>query len=220
LGVRHSRLYSASPRFPKISEGFDKLLSRLPEQDPKKSGSVPAGSATVPELTIFYYFEGGILLPPDETGGQGLPVGDIPGVVEFAEPLPEVEGDDPEFDEAEFDEPEFDDAELGEPELDEPGVEDPAFGVEPSVAPGAAGNGPHGEPPGLVPGLLGLFGFTVEGCVLLPGVGGFGELEPGTVGGVLDVVELVGGFTGVVGGVVEPVGGVVAPGVCACPEVP
>jgi hypothetical protein len=132
-----------------------------------------------------------------------LLVGAIPGVVEFAEPLPEVEGDEPEFDEPEFDEPE---------------LEDPAFGIAPSVAPGVAGKGPHGDPLGLVP--LGLFGVTVAGCVLLPAVGGFGEFDPGTVDGVFGVVALVGGFTGVVGGVVAPVGGVVAPGVWACPGVP
>jgi hypothetical protein len=120
----------------------------------------------------------------------------MPGVVELAEPLPEVDCDDPEVDESE--------------------PEDPAFGVDPLAAPGVTGKGPHGEPVGLVPGL---FGFTVEGCVLLPGVGGFGEFEPGTVVGVFGVVALVGGFTGVVGGFVALVGGVVVPGVWACPGV-
>lgn len=135
--------------------------------------------------------------------------------MEFAEPLPDGEFDDPEFVEPEFAEPEFDD-----PEFAEPGLEASPFGVEPLAAPGVAGKGPHGEPVGLVPGVFGLFGFTVEGSVLLPGVGGFGEFEPGTVEGVFGVVALVGGFTGVVCGVVEPVGGVVVPGVWACPGVP
>lgn len=131
-------------------------------------------------------------------------VGVIPGV-EFCDPLAEVEGEEFEFDEPEFDEPELD---------------DPAFGVDPLPAPGVPGKGPHGEPFGLVPGVFGLFGFTVEGCVFPPGVGGFGEFEPGAVEGVFGVVAPVGGFTGVVGGFVEPVGGVVVPGVWACPEVP
>lgn len=159
-----------------------------------------------------------MLAPPDETGGQGLPVGDIPGVVEFPWLLPEVEGGAPEFDEPEFDEPEFGEPELGEPEFDEPELEDSAFGVDPSFAPGAVGKGPHGEPLGPVPGLLEVFGFTVEGCVLLPGVGGFGEFEPGTVEGVFGGVAPVGGFTGAVGGFVAPVGGVAAPGAWVCPE--
>jgi hypothetical protein len=166
-----------------------------------------AGSAQNAGADKLSYFAGGVLVPPT-MGGQGLPVGDIPGV-EFAEPLPEAEG------EPEFDEPEFD-----EPELDEPGLEDSPPCIEPLVVPGAAGNCPHGEPLGLVPGVLGLFGLTVEGCVLLPGVGGFGEFEPGTVEGVFGVVAFVGGFTGAVGGVVGPVGGVVVPGVWVCPEVP
>jgi hypothetical protein len=80
-----------------------------------------------------------------------------------------------------------------EPELVEPGLEDPVFG-----APGVPGNDPHGEPLGAVPGVFGVFGFIVEGCVLLPGVAGFGEVEPGTVP---------------VGGVPVPVGGGVVFGV-------
>lgn len=140
----------------------------------------------------FSYFEGGGLPPPAETGGQGLRVADVPGVVES---------------------PEF-----GEPGFDEPELDDPPF--EPLVAPGVPGKVPHGEPLGLVPGLLGLFGFTVGGCVLPPGVGGFGEFEPGTVEGVFGVVVPVGGFVGAVDGVVAPVGGVVVPGVWACPEAP
>ena len=76
-----------------------------------------------------------------------------------------------------------------EPELVEPGLEDPAFG-----AAGVPGNDPHGEPLGAVPGVLLVFGFIVEGCVLLPGVAGFGEVEPGTVpvGGVVLGVWLPG----------------------------
>jgi hypothetical protein len=80
-----------------------------------------------------------------------------------------------------------------EPELVAPWLEDPVFG-----APGVPGNDPHGEPLGAVPGVFGAFGFIVEGCVLLPGVAGFGEVEPGTVP---------------VGGVPVPVGGGVVLGV-------
>jgi hypothetical protein len=91
--------------------------------------------------------------------------------------LPEVDDDGPEFDEPEFDEPGF----------------DPEFGFEALGDPGVPGNVPHGDPLGVVPGLFGLFGFTVEGCVLFPGVGLPGEVEPGTVPGVVfcGVVPLV-----------------------------
>jgi hypothetical protein len=152
------------------------------------------------------HFERGVLLPPGETmGGQGLPVGTIPGVAEFPWPFPEVEGDPPGFD---------------DPAFDEPGLEDPAFGAGPLGDPGVPGRVPQGDPLGLVPGLLGVFGFTVEGCVLLPGAGGFGEFEPGTVDGVLGVVVPVGGVAGVVGGVAVPEGVVAVPGVWACPVEP
>jgi len=79
------------------------------------------------------------------------------------------------------------------------------------------GKVPHGDPLGLVPGLFEVLGSTVEGWVLLPGVGEFGEFEPGTVEGALGVVVPVGGVVGVVCGVTVPVGGVVVPGVWACP---
>lgn len=84
-------------------------------------------------------------------------------------------------------------------------------GAEPLGEPGVPGNVPHGEPLGL-PG-FGVFGFTVEGCVLLPGVGGFGELEPGTVDGTGGVVEPAGGVADLDGGVAVPAGGVTVPGV-------
>ena len=99
---------------------------------------------------------------------------------------------------------------MGEPELDEPEAEEPVSGVEPLGAPGVPGNVPHGDPLGLVPGVAEVFGFTVEGCVVLPGVGGFGEFDPGTLDGdVGGLTEPVGGGTGVlVGGGA----GVAAPG--------
>lgn len=93
-----------------------------------------------------------------------------------------------------------------------PGVEPAVFGVELPVAPGVApGKLPHGDPLGVVPGVFGLFGFTVEGCVLLPGVGGVIEFEPGIADGGEDPVG--GGVAVLVGGgVVVLVGGVVGVG--------
>lgn len=99
-----------------------------------------------------------------------------------AEPwlLPEVEGDEPD-----------------EPEL-------PAFGVEP--LPGIV---PHGDPLGVVPGAVDVFGFTVEGLVLLPGVGAWVELAPGTAEGLLGLEVPVVGEVDPVGGFTEPVLGAV-----------
>ena len=139
--------------------------------------------------------EGGVLVPSGETAdGQGVPEGVVPGVPELPCLFPEVEGD-------------------------EPGLDDPVFGVELSGVPGKV-------PQGLV--ALGSLGVVVlgsigDGCVLLPGVGVFGEFEPGTgviVGGVVGVAELPGGVTGVpcgvavlAGGVAGLAGGVAVPGV-------
>jgi len=81
----------------------------------------------------------------------------------------------------------------GVPVVDVPGVDgdpellDPAFGVEP-----LPGKVPQGDPLGVVPGAVDVFGFTVDGRVLLPRVAGFVEFDPGTV-------------EGAVGGFVEPV---------------
>ena len=72
--------------------------------------------------------------------------------------------------------------------------------ADPLGAPGSPGIGPHGAPLGVVPGVS--FGFTVDGLVLLPGVGEFGELDPGTVDGLV-----------LPGGVDVPAGGVAVPGV-------
>jgi hypothetical protein len=139
----------------------------------------------------------GVLVPLGEAaGGQGVPVGVMPGVPGVPEVLclfPEVAG------EVE-----------GEVDDDDPGLEDPAFGVELSGVPGK------------VQGVVAL-GSIGEGWVLLPGAGVFGEFEPGTEvigGGVVGGVELPGGVTGVPCGVaVLPVGvaglagGVAVPGV-------
>jgi hypothetical protein len=150
--------------------------------------------------------EGGVLFDPfgDDAGGHGAPDELVPG---FAcdvpvSLLPGVAGD-----EFEFDEPGF----------------DPELGFEALGAPVGPGNGPQGAPFGVVPGLFGVFGFTVEGCVLPPGAGLPGcALESGTVPGVvfLGVVPLVEpepgvfGFCGdcgvavLAGGVAVPAGGV------------
>ena len=133
---------------------------------------------------------GGVLVPSGEAaGGQGVPEGvmpGVPGVPGVPCLFPEVEG--------------------------EPGLEDPVFGVELSGLPGKV-------PQGLV--ALGSLGVVVlgsigDGCVLLPGVGVFGEFEPGTVvigGGVVGVAEFPGGVTAVPCGVAGPAGGVAVPGV-------
>jgi hypothetical protein len=129
---------------------------------------------------------GGVLVPSGEAAGrQGVPEGIVPGVPGVPCLFPEVEGE----------------------VEDEPGLEDPAFGVELSGVPGKV-------PQGLV--ALGSLGVVVlgsigDGCVLLPGVGVFGEFEPGTVvmgGGVVGVAELPGGVTGVPCGVAVLAGGV------------
>jgi hypothetical protein len=83
--------------------------------------------------------------------------------------------------------------------------------VEPLEAPGVPGKFPHGPPVGLVPGVV--FGFTVDGVVLLPELGGFVEFEPGTVDGVVGV------GLGVVGVDVLPGGVAVFPGAVAVPGV-
>jgi hypothetical protein len=68
-----------------------------------------------------------------------------------------------------------------------------------------------------------VFGFMVEGFVVLPGVGGFVEFAPGTVDGAFGVGEGVVGVEELAGGVALPPDGVVVlPGDCwpAVPEVP
>jgi len=139
--------------------------------------------------------EGGVLVPSGEAAvGQGVPVGVVRGV-------PGVPGVPCLFHEVEGE---------GEVDGDDPGLADPAFGVELSGVPGK------------VQGAVAL-GSIGDGCVLLPGVGVFGEFEPGTVvigGGVVGVAELPGGVTGVPcgvavlpAGVAGLAGGVAVPGV-------
>ncbi len=101
----------------------------------------------------------------------------------------------PEFVEPEFGEPQFVEPDFAEPEFVvvgsdagfgvvglEPGFEVAGF-VEPAVPGALPGSVLHGDPLGLVPGLFVLFGFTVEGDVLVPGVAGAGEFEPGMLPG-------------------------------------
>jgi len=79
-------------------------------------------------------------------------------------------------------------------------VDDPAFGAEPGAPFGVPGKVPHGEPLGELPGVFGVFGLIVEGCVVLPGVGVAGEVDPGMVGfGV--VLGAVPGVLGLAGAV-------------------
>jgi hypothetical protein len=122
----------------------------------------------------------------EAVGGQGVPFGETPA--ELPWPFPEVEGDDPELD---------------DPALDEPESEAPGFGVEEPEVPAVPGNVPHGEPLGLVPGVFEVFGLTVEGCVLLPGVAGFVEFDPGTVDPEPGVAAPAGGVAVLAGGVAE-----------------
>jgi hypothetical protein len=114
------------------------------------------------------------------------------------------------------------------------------FGVEPDAPFAVPGKVPQGEPLGEVRGVLVVLGLTVEGCVLLPGVGELGEFDPGAVvlGFPLGEVEpgfcpgvvcgvalpaggvagLAGGVAGLAGGVAVPAGGVAGePGVELCP---
>jgi hypothetical protein len=71
------------------------------------------------------------------------------------------------------------------------------------VVPAVPGTVPHGEPLGVVPGAVVVFGFTVEGCVLLPGVAGFVELAPGTLEPAPGVAVPAGGVAAPAGGVAE-----------------
>jgi hypothetical protein len=151
------------------------------------------------------YFEGGPLVPFDEAaGGHGVLPGDVLvlGVVELFWLLPDVEGDEPEFDEPLLDELEFDESGLGV---------DPVLGVVAPAVPVVPGRFPHGELLGVLPGVV--FGFVVEGCVVLPGVGGLVEFAPGTGDGVVGTGDGVVGVEVLPGGVAEFPDGVVVPGV-------
>lgn len=98
----------------------------------------------------------------------------------------------------------------------------PGFGVPGVVLPAVPlpGTLAQGDPLGVVPGVVALFGFMVDGWVLLPGVGVFVEFDPGTAPGVVGLVG--GGVVAPVGGaVVVFVGGGALVGACAgCPPLP
>jgi hypothetical protein len=101
---------------------------------------------------------------------------------------------------------------------------DPEFGAVPEFPSAVPGRVPQGLPLGEPPGLFGVLGLTVEGCVVLPGVGVPGEFEPGTVVfgvplgeeepgefrfcGAAGVAVFAGGVAVAAGGVAVPAGGV------------
>ena len=101
----------------------------------------------------------------------------------------------------------------------EPGFEVAGF-AEPAVPGAFPGSVPHGDPLGVVPGLFVVFGFTVEGDVLVPGVAGAGEFDPGMLPGEVafgddpfgplcgDVCGVVCGVAGCADGVAFAAGGV------------
>jgi len=91
----------------------------------------------------------------------------------------------------------------------EPGFEVAGF-AEPAVPGAFPGSVPHGDPLGVVPGLFVVFGFTVEGDVLVPGVAGAGEFDPGMLPG--EVAFAAGGVAVWAGGVAVRAGGVAVPG--------
>ena len=111
-------------------------------------------------------------------------------------------------------------------------LEDPEFGME--VDDPFAVPVPHGELLGEVPGVFGLFGLAVDGCVVLPEVELFGDVDPGVVvfgvplgelepgvcpGAVCGVAVPAGGVAVLAGGVAVLAGGVAGePGVELCPE--
>lgn len=70
---------------------------------------------------------------------------------------------------------------------------------------------PQGELLGDVPGVFGVLGLTVDGCVVLPGVALFGDVDPGVVGLGVSLGEAEpGACPGLVCGVAVPACGVAA----------
>lgn len=114
-------------------------------------------------------------------------------------------------------------------ELDDPVLADPVLGAEPGVPFAVFGMVPHGDVLGELPGLFGVFGFTLDGCVVFPVADGLVGFEPGMLvfgvplgeeelglvcpGAVCGLVAPVGGFTAPVGGAVGE------PAVELCPAV-
>jgi hypothetical protein len=151
-----------------------------------------------------------VVLPPGAVVGvQGAPDGVIPedvdGAVGVLPGFPAL-GDELGFDCAGF-EPGFDCA-----GFDDPGLEAPAFVVfaAPSFGIGGFaavwGNGGHGTPLGVIPGVVCVFGVAVDGWAL-PGAAVLGLCGfcPGT------------GVAVLAGGVAVPAGGVVALGELCAP---
>ena len=165
----------------------------------------------------------------EAVGGHGLPVGDIDedellfplvedelfpfeaeapdSVLEVELPFPVVAGASG-FDELVFGVAPFSSGAGG--------AEFPALGDAVLGEPGVPGSVPHGEPDGLVPGVFVALGFTVEGCLVVPGAGGLGEFEPGTPGGFAGVAVPAGGVAVPACGVAVLAGGVAVPGLCGC----
>ena len=170
-----------------MSKPSELLQRPLQKSGPGRVGSAFKGRSR--NSTLIVHFEGGVLVESGEaTGGHGLPDGVVPCVPGVGK-LPCLL-----------------------PDVDgvEPGLEDPVFGlgVEPDAVSGRVTQGV----------LLGVaFGSVVDGCVLLPGVVVFGEVELGAVvvvgGGVV-------GVAGLAGGVAVLPGGVAVPGVWVCPAAP
>jgi hypothetical protein len=129
--------------------------------------------------------------------------------VEGAEEEPAVDPFvDPEFVEPLFVEPAFGEpvfAEFepdAEPALNAPVFAAPALGVEEFPAePVAPGMAPQGE---VVEDDPGVFGLIVDGLVVLPGVGGLGDVAPGIVAGLVGVAVLPGGVAVLSEGVAAP----------------
>ncbi len=131
--------------------------------------------------------------------------------VEGAEEEPAVEPFvDPEFMEPQFVEPAFGEPVFGEPNCEpdaEPALDAPVFaalvlGVEEFPAePVAPGMVPQGD---VVEDDPGVFGLIVDGLVVLPGVGGLGDVAPGTVAGLVGVAVVAGGVAVLPEGVAVP----------------
>lgn len=113
-------------------------------------------------LVISYFGDDPVLPLGEAVGGHGVPLGETPAELPWL--LPEVEGDEPGLDVPGLDDPGLEGPLVDEPAVDDPGFddpEDPEFD-EPEV-PVVPGKVPHGDPLGLVPGVVEVFGFTVEG---------------------------------------------------------
>jgi hypothetical protein len=128
------------------------------------------------------YSNGGTLVVPVGNDAALAADPDAPGFVcDVPEELPAELVEPEEFGKLEFVEPEF--VVVGSA----PGFAVAGLGprfevagfVEPAVPGALPGSVPHGDPLGVIAGLFVVFGFTVEGDVLVPGMAGAGEFDPG-----------------------------------------